>query len=97
MAEAEQDFTHESLQDRESIVRYLEALGEGFQQGKLLLSCNGEQFVLETPELVKFDVRAKQKRSRAELTLKLSWKSEKRKGKELRVESLQIEPNGEAS
>ncbi len=91
MADSDQEFSHESLQDRDSIVRYLSALGEGLQQGKLLLACNGQSFTLDTPALVKFDVEAKQKRNRAQLTLKMSWKRSDG-GKQLRVEPLTIGP-----
>lgn len=94
MAEHVREFSHESLQDRDSIVKYLGALAEGLQKGKLMLASNGEQLSLETPNLVRFDVEAKQKRSRAQLTLKLSWKTAKAL-KELRVEPLMIEAEPE--
>jgi amphi-Trp domain-containing protein len=87
MAEEMQEFTHESLQDRESILRYLEALGEGFEQGKLKLTSGGQDFVLEAPALVKLDVRAKQKRSRVEVVVKISWKHRKHH-EEFKVEAL---------
>ena len=90
MADEEREFSHESFQDRDSIVKYLEALRESLQQGRLLLTCNGERFALELPSLVKFDVQAKQKRNRAQLVLKMSWKHQK-SAKELRVEPLLIE------
>jgi len=91
MASSEyQEFEHESLQDRRSIVEYLAALGEGFRQGKLSLSRNGETVVLATPDLLRFDVQAKQKRDRAQLVVKMSWKTDTT-GKKLRVEPLEIE------
>jgi amphi-Trp domain-containing protein len=89
MASEEKEFAHESLQDRESIVRYLNALGEGFEQGKLLLASNSTKCVMDTPGLMRFDVRAKQKRDSAQIVLKISWK--KNKGKTLHVEPLVIE------
>lgn len=95
MPDDAKEFTHESLQDRESIVKYLSALCACLQEGKLMLSSNGERLSLETPQLVKFDVQAKQKRDRAQLVLKLSWKAPK-SGKKLRVEPLKIDV-GEAA
>jgi len=89
MASEEKEFNHESIQDRDSIVRYLSALGEGLRSGKLQLSSNGQQLSLETPALVKFDVEAKQKRNRAQLVLRISWKHSK-STRELRVEPLSI-------
>jgi len=86
MATEDKEFAHESVQDRNSVVRYLSAVGEGIEQGRLLLSTNGEKFVLEAPPLLRFDVRAKQKRNRAEIVIKIGWKSHKR-SRELKVES----------
>ncbi len=90
MANDQSEFSHQSLQDRESICRYLEALREAFQQGRLLLARNSEKFVMETPGLVELDLRAKQKSDAAQIVLKISWKKQK-KGKTLRVEPLIIE------
>lgn len=83
------EFTHESLQDRESIIRYLAALGEAFQQGRLQLTRDSDKIVLDTPALIKFDLRAKQKGGAAQIVLKFSWKKQK-KNKTLRVEPLII-------
>ena len=89
MASQNKDFSHESLQDRESIIKYFKALGEGFQKGQLTLASNGEQFALEPPSLMTFDVRAKQKSDESQIVLKITWK--RTKEKELRVEPLTIE------
>ena len=88
--QAPRDFEHESFQDRESIIRYLTAISDGFEQGTLTLSSNGDKFSLDTPGLVKFDVRAKQKDSRSQIVLKFSWKS-RRKGSRLKIQPLAIE------
>jgi amphi-Trp domain-containing protein len=93
MASEDREFAHESLQDRETIVKYLGAIAEGLEKGRLLLATNGEQFALDTPGLLRFDVQAKQKRDRAQLTLRLSWKNRKG-GAKLRVESLVIDADG---
>ena len=93
MASEDREFAHESLQDRETIVKYLGAIAEGLDKGRLLLATNGEQFALETPALLRFDVQAKQKRERSQLTLRLSWKNRK-KGARLRVEPLTIDAQG---
>lgn len=89
MAEEDKEFSHESFQDRETIVRYLSALCEGLHEGRLRLASNGDSMTLDTPQLVKLDVEAKQKRSRGQLVLKLSWKAP-RSMKELRFEPLTI-------
>ena len=90
MASEDREFEYESLQDRETIVRYLGAIAEGLEKGRLLLATNGEQFALDAPGLLRFDVQAKQKRDRAQLSLRLSWKNHKA-ARELRVEPLTID------
>lgn len=90
MAEQDREFAHESFQDRESVVQYLAALGDGFQHGKLLLSTGGEEFMLDTPPLVQLDVRAKQKNHRGEIVIRVSWKNHKPQ-KTLTVESIEAD------
>lgn len=68
------DFSHESLQDRESLVRYLEALSDGIKSGKLTLGHNGDTVVLHPNGLLKLDVKARTKDERIKLTFKISWK-----------------------
>lgn len=92
MPDDRKEFEHESLQDRDSLVRYLHALSEGIQQGHLQLSSNGSRFTLNPPSLMKFDVQAKHNSSRSQIVLRLSWKNPKH-NKELRVEPLEINPD----
>jgi amphi-Trp domain-containing protein len=80
------EFSHESLQGRESILRYLEALGQGLERGKLRLTSGSETFMLDTPAMMKLAVRARQKGSRVDVVVKISWKD--RKVKALKVEPL---------
>ena len=71
-------FTHESLEDRESIVRYLEALLVGLRQGKVELEQDGEALELCPSGLLSFQVKAKRKGERAKLRLKLQWQEQAR-------------------
>jgi amphi-Trp domain-containing protein len=73
--QSERIFEHESLQDRESILAYLRALTEGFENGVLTLSDNTGEIILEPNGLVNFLVKASKKRSRVNLNLKISWNS----------------------
>jgi len=91
MPDDRKEFEHESIQDRESLVRYLHALSDGIQQGYFMLSSNGSEFTLNPPSLVKFDVQAKHNSRRSQIVLRLSWKNPKRT-KQLRVEPLEIPP-----
>ncbi len=74
MKEQEQDFRHESLQDRISIEQYLKALNSGFTTGRLKFSNEDGEIVFKPRGLVNFEVRASRKQDRARLTLKFSWK-----------------------
>jgi len=74
-------FEHESLQDPESIVEYLEALGLGFRAGRLLFAAGKQELVLKPPRLVNFAVKAKQKDDGVKLTLKITWKDKDSKDK----------------
>ena len=89
MAEEIREFSHESLQDRESILRYLEALGQGLERGELRLSSGDETFVLKAPTLMQLQVRARQKRSRVDVIVKVSWKD--RTSSASRVEPLSVD------
>jgi amphi-Trp domain-containing protein len=66
-------FEHESLQDRESIVAYLEALTRGLRQGSLKLSDGKSALELAPEGLLTLSVRASQKRNRSRLDLRISW------------------------
>lgn len=68
------EFNHESLQDRDSIVRYLAALSDGIKSGRLTLGHNGDTVVLHPSGLLKLDVKARTKDDRIKLSFKISWK-----------------------
>ena len=66
-------FHHRSLQDRESIVSYLEALKKGFDS-RLLLFCAGDKELVLKPEgLLDFSVKAKRKDGESKITLRITW------------------------
>lgn len=69
-------FKYESLQDCESIQKYLALLNEGFASGKLRLSVRDSELVLEPHGLIEFSLEAKKKGDRRKLTLKFNWKDE---------------------
>lgn len=73
MTSSEDNFKHISLQDNESIIKYLEALGLGFQQGALLFSAENRQLVLKPRGLIKLEVEAKRKNDQMKLSLKMRW------------------------
>lgn len=69
-------FKHRSIQDPKSIVRYLSALKDGFENGALVFSTNGERLVVRPQGLVNLEVEAKRKGESIKLGLKFRWSEE---------------------
>jgi amphi-Trp domain-containing protein len=67
-------FKHESVQDLDSLIAYLEAVSEGFRRRRLAMSDKDGELVLEPHGLIKFDIEAKCKGQSCKLVLKFSWK-----------------------
>ena len=82
-------FTHESWQDCQTIVGYLEALADGFAEGSLQLASNGREVVLDPQGLLKLDLKAGRGQYRSKVVLRVSWRHD-RPGQENAAESLQI-------
>lgn len=91
MAKETAEFRHESLQDCESIVKYLKALTEGFENGRLKLANGNEPMELKPEGLLNLNLKARRKDNRVKLTLKVSWKeedsSEQAEGRSLVIDS----------
>jgi amphi-Trp domain-containing protein len=69
----DETFHHESLQDKESIGKYLNALSDGFLNGKLLFSWQEKQLLLEPQSLIKFDLETKKEGGEVKMTLRFRW------------------------
>ena len=69
-------FKHESLQDAESIVTYLQALAEGFAKGSVCLASNGNELWLEPQGLLRMRVEAKRDGDQTKVVMKVSWRNE---------------------
>lgn len=67
-------FRYDALQDRETIIAYLESLAEGFRQGRIEISHKGETAVLTPQGLVEFIFEAKIGEDERKLAIKLRWK-----------------------
>jgi amphi-Trp domain-containing protein len=70
------DFRHESVQDRQSIVKYLQAITAGIEQGQLELGTNEHSLTLEPSGMLELLVRAKRKRGRVRLGIELYWRED---------------------
>jgi amphi-Trp domain-containing protein len=69
----EESFSYESVQDRETIVRYLTALAEGFEAGTLTFHWKDKEVVFRPDGLLTFSMEAKRKESQHKLTFKIGW------------------------
>ncbi len=74
MASNQDDFRYESIQDNASVVKYLNALKEGFLKGKILLGSREKKILLEPKGLIKLDVKARKKEGRVKISIKCAWK-----------------------
>lgn len=70
---SDEKFRHESLQDKESIGKYLNALSDGFLNGKLRFSWKDKQLLLEPQSLIKFDLETKKKDGEVKMILRFRW------------------------
>ena len=70
----DQKFVFESMEDAQSIRKYLTAVMEGLGQGRLTLAAGEQEFALEPPELVTFTVRARKREGEGRLSLTISWR-----------------------
>ena len=73
---ADDDFGHESVQDRQSIVRYLQAITAGIEQGHIELGTAEHTLALEPGGMLELQVRAKRKGGRVKLGIKLYWREQ---------------------
>lgn len=67
-------FEFESLQDRQTIQKYLQALQEGFDQGRIVVNSDGAEISLHPAGFMKFEVSVKKKGAENKLGIKISWK-----------------------
>lgn len=71
-------FFYSSLQDTDSIVRYLEAVCDGLRKGELRLRSGDNDLVVEPGGLIKFKVKVDRKSDRVKLSIKLGWREQQR-------------------
>jgi amphi-Trp domain-containing protein len=75
------EFDHESLQDTESIGKYLEALAAGFRTGALQFSSGKKAIRLRPTGLLELSLKAKRKSGHSRLQLGVAWKEPKKEKK----------------
>ena len=67
-------FEFESVQDCQTIQKYLQALKEGFAQGRIVLNSEGSEICMHPGGYMKFEVSVKKKGMDNKLGIKVSWK-----------------------
>lgn len=75
-----ESFSHESLEDAQSIARYLDALKEGLQKGTLSLENESGELQLAPHGLLGCEIRARKKGGKVKLRLQITWQQEPREG-----------------
>lgn len=76
-------FNYESIQDSDTIRDYIQSIITGIENGKIVLSQNGDEVVLNPGNLLKFEIKAKKKGDTNKLSIKISWREE---GKTLSID-----------
>lgn len=74
----EEKFNFDSLQDPQTIKRFLESLVEGFDKGRIILTSEETEMILYPDDLLKFSIKGKKKGDSSKLSLKFSWKDTKK-------------------
>ncbi|MCK9195945.1 MAG: amphi-Trp domain-containing protein [Syntrophales bacterium] len=87
--EEEKTFQHESVEDKDSIVKYLQTLSEGFRKRKLEFQSGQEKIVLEPAGLIQVEIKVKNRSRKSKISLKFTWKDQpaRRRERHLSIES----------
>ncbi len=67
------EFRHTSLENRETVVHYLQALAEGLKKGSLRVAVDEQELVLEPRGLLRLDLRVSRKHDKQQVKLEVSW------------------------
>jgi amphi-Trp domain-containing protein len=70
----DEKFEFESVQDCQTIQKYLQALQAGFESGRIVLNADGSEMSLNPEGYMRFVVTAKRKGLENKLSIKVSWK-----------------------
>jgi len=75
MKQGKKSFRHDSLQDGKSIQAILKAISQGLGKGRLRLSDEEDELVLEPEGLLHLKLTADQEDNRQRLTLRVTWQT----------------------
>jgi amphi-Trp domain-containing protein len=74
---SKEEFEHESVQDNETVSQYLQAMIEGFRNGKITFKSEDDELVLFPNNLLEFVILAKKKGDKNKISLRFTWKDSK--------------------
>jgi amphi-Trp domain-containing protein len=77
MKQIKKQFSHDSLQDANSIKAILKAITNGLGKGKVVLSDDSDEIILKPEGLLNLKVSASQDEDRSSLTLRVSWHADR--------------------
>jgi amphi-Trp domain-containing protein len=67
------NFHYNFVTDPQDVVRYLEALIEGFKLGALDFTSQGRTIRLELPQVLKMSIETSNRKGRVKVALNMSW------------------------
>ncbi len=70
-------FEHDSLEDRQSIGKYFQALTEGLEKGQLKFNSERGSIELCPGSLIEFSIKVHKRDNSGRLSIHLSWKDPK--------------------
>ena len=79
MRQNKESFRHESLQDAKTIQEILKAITKGIGKGKVTLSDEDGEIVMEPEGLLHLKVSASQDETQNRLNLRITWQTEDKK------------------
>ena len=67
-------FIFESIQDKESIIKYLNAIKDGFTNGTITLADKEKKIDLIPNDEIKLKIKSYKKKNQVKMQFKLDWK-----------------------
>lgn len=83
----DEKFVLESLEDPAHVTDYLRAVIDGIEKGRIVLTAENQEMVLNPGPLVKFVIKGKRSSHKGKLSIKLSWSRLKDEGADLTISS----------
>lgn len=71
---SDREFRHESIQDTDSVMKYLITFSEGFQKGEIEFRSGTDEIVVRPTGLIQMEIKAKTRDRKSKLSIKFSWK-----------------------